>query len=112
MNHQADTNLATASAKKSGDFQGKIAAGMTRAFDNPATDWNLRQRHEEAMFAWAKSHPAKPLMIAGHTHRPIFGTSRPPKLDLRTVEEIKRELQKAGQRKTRWVRRQNSGSGK
>jgi UDP-2,3-diacylglucosamine pyrophosphatase LpxH len=62
----------------------------------PATDWNLRQRHEEAMFAWARSHTAKPLMIAGHTHRPIFGTSRPPTPELRSVDEIQRELREAG----------------
>jgi UDP-2,3-diacylglucosamine pyrophosphatase LpxH len=63
----------------------------------PATDWNLRQRHEAAMFVWARAQPAKPLMIAGHTHRPIFGTSRPPKPDLRPLEEIERDLREAQQ---------------
>jgi UDP-2,3-diacylglucosamine pyrophosphatase LpxH len=63
----------------------------------PATDWNLRQRHEGAMFAWARAQPAKPLMIAGHTHRPIFGASRPPKPDLRPLEEIERDLREAQQ---------------
>jgi hypothetical protein len=61
----------------------------------PAMDWSLRQRHEEAMFLWARSHPAKPLMIAGHTHRPIFGTSRPPTPELRPVGEIQRDLRAA-----------------
>jgi UDP-2,3-diacylglucosamine pyrophosphatase LpxH len=61
----------------------------------PAVDWSLRQRHEEAMFRWARSHSAKPLMIAGHTHRPIFGTSRPPKPELRPVGEIERDLRAA-----------------
>ena len=61
----------------------------------PAMDWSLRQRHEEAMFRWARSHSAKPLMIAGHTHRPIFGTSRPPKPELRPVDEIESDLRAA-----------------
>lgn len=43
----------------------------------PARDWDLRQRHEEAMFDWARSHPEKPVLIAGHTHRPVFGSTRP-----------------------------------
>lgn len=58
----------------------------------PATDWDLRQRHEAAMFAWAKSHPAKLVLIAGHTHRPVFGSSRPPEPDVRPLDEIEREL--------------------
>ena len=61
----------------------------------PATDWSLRHRHEEAMFQWARGHPAKPLMIAGHTHRPIFGSSKPPKPALRPVAEIQRDLDAA-----------------
>jgi hypothetical protein len=72
-------------------LQRRVGATAT----TPATDWDLRQRHEEAMFAWARSHPAKPLMIAGHTHRPIFGTSEPPKPELRPVEEIERDLREA-----------------
>jgi UDP-2,3-diacylglucosamine pyrophosphatase LpxH len=61
----------------------------------PAMDWSLRQRHEEAMFDWARTHSAKPLMIAGHTHRPVFGTSRPPKPELRPVDEIESDLRAA-----------------
>lgn len=58
----------------------------------PVTDWSLRERHEAAMFAWARNHPAKPLLVAGHTHRPVFGTSRPPAPKLRPPEEIRAEL--------------------
>ncbi len=61
----------------------------------PARDWSLRQRHEEAMFRWARSQRARPLMIAGHTHRPIFGTSKPPKPDLRSAKEIESDLRAA-----------------
>jgi hypothetical protein len=34
-------------------------------------------------------------MIAGHTHRPVFGTSKPPKPALRPIAEIERELDAA-----------------
>jgi hypothetical protein len=61
----------------------------------PASDWDLRQRHEAAMFAWAKAHPAKPLMIAGHTHRPVFGTSAPPKPEVRPPADVEAELKAA-----------------
>lgn len=58
----------------------------------PATDWQLRDRHDAAMFRWARQHPARPTLIAGHTHRPVFGRSRPePKLE-RSVEELERQL--------------------
>lgn len=61
----------------------------------PATDWNLRHKHEEAMFHWASTQPTKPLMIAGHTHRPVFGTSKPPKPALRPIAEIESDLEAA-----------------
>jgi hypothetical protein len=65
-------------------------AGATAT--TPATDWNLRQRHEAAMFAWTKSHPARPVVIAGHTHRPVFGSSKPPVPNLRPLAQIEAEL--------------------
>ncbi len=44
----------------------------------PASDWELRREHDSAMFAWARGHVARPILITGHTHRPVFATSRPP----------------------------------
>jgi UDP-2,3-diacylglucosamine pyrophosphatase LpxH len=58
----------------------------------PAKDWELRARHNQALFAWARSHPAKPLLIAGHTHKPVFGTSTPPKPEHRPLAEVQEEL--------------------
>jgi UDP-2,3-diacylglucosamine pyrophosphatase LpxH len=63
------------------------------ASTTPANDYELRQRHDGAMFAWARGHPDKPLLIAGHTHRPVFGTSRPPPVTKRTEEQVVRELE-------------------
>jgi hypothetical protein len=72
-------------------LQRKVGATAT----TPASDWELRQRHESAMFAWTKSHPARPVVIAGHTHRPVFGTSKPPVPDMRPVDQIAADLRAA-----------------
>lgn len=37
----------------------------------PATDWRLARKHEFAMYNWAVRQPGV-LVIAGHTHHPIF----------------------------------------
>jgi UDP-2,3-diacylglucosamine pyrophosphatase LpxH len=44
----------------------------------PSRNFQLRQRHDVAMYSWARSHAAKPVLIAGHTHRPVFWTSQAP----------------------------------
>lgn len=44
----------------------------------PARDYALRADHDRAMSAWAGSHPDKPVLITGHTHRPVFWDSTPP----------------------------------
>jgi hypothetical protein len=67
------------------------------ASNTPATDWDLRQRHEAAMFAWARSHPDKPVVITGHTHRPIFGASKPSRPTRRPEAEVAADLDRARQ---------------
>lgn len=37
----------------------------------PATSFVLRERHDRAMHAWAERH-SRVVLIAGHTHRPVF----------------------------------------
>lgn len=44
-------------------------------------DPRLRHRHDVAMYTWARIHPARPVLIAGHTHRPVFWMSDPLDLD-------------------------------
>ena len=57
----------------------------------PATSFDLRDRHNVAMFSWARGRREKPVLIAGHTHKPVFlktGKDRPdPK-----VGDLQREL--------------------
>jgi len=39
--------------------------------NTPATDWRLRHRHDIGMYNWAAS-VERLILIAGHTHHPIF----------------------------------------
>lgn len=50
----------------------------------PATSHELRGRHDEAMYRWARQQAIdgdsgeRPVLIAGHTHRPVFAGTSPP----------------------------------
>lgn len=57
----------------------------------PASDFGLRGTHDRAMFEWARSQGQSPplVLIAGHTHRPVFSLPDPPS---RPVEKIAGEL--------------------
>jgi hypothetical protein len=48
------------------------------SLNTPARDYALAALHDTAMFSWARDHPDRPVLVAGHTHHPVFGTSRPP----------------------------------
>jgi hypothetical protein len=37
----------------------------------PAADFELRERHDRALYRWAASHEDL-VLVAGHTHRPVF----------------------------------------
>ena len=39
--------------------------------NTPATDWRLRHSHNVAMYKWTEKRK-KLVLIAGHTHRPVF----------------------------------------
>jgi UDP-2,3-diacylglucosamine pyrophosphatase LpxH len=39
--------------------------------NTPATSWDLRKKHNIAMYAWS-AQQNKTILIAGHTHRPVF----------------------------------------
>lgn len=42
-----------------------------RSLNTPAKDWVLREKHNIAMYRWAEKQ-AGLVLIAGHTHRPVF----------------------------------------
>ena len=39
--------------------------------NTPATNWRLRHSHNIAMYSWS-AQQSKMILIAGHTHRPVF----------------------------------------
>ena len=43
-----------------------------RSLNTPATEFGLRLRHNRAMYDWAERHPDPVVMVAGHTHKPVF----------------------------------------
>lgn len=54
-----------------------------RPSTTPAGDWKLREQHDRAMAKWAgDSSGERVVLIAGHTHRPVFGTE----LSIREIE--------------------------
>ncbi|HSI81913.1 MAG TPA: hypothetical protein VK919_14825 [Solirubrobacterales bacterium] len=65
------------------------------SLNSPARSFDLREAHDEAMFGWARSHRAHPVLITGHTHRPVFGTSRPQPPRHRAEAEVEEELGEA-----------------
>jgi hypothetical protein len=48
------------------------------ASTSPATDGDLRGKHDRAMERWADRHPERLILVAGHTHRPVFPSKRSP----------------------------------
>jgi UDP-2,3-diacylglucosamine pyrophosphatase LpxH len=65
------------------------------ASTTPAQDWSLRERHETAMFDWARQHPDRIVLIAGHTHRPVFWTRVPAADHSARIAELEQRLQSA-----------------
>ena len=63
-----------------------------RGFANtsPANDAVLRGKHDRTMAAWADDHDERVVLVAGHTHRPVFAGQLPPN---RTTEARDREAE-------------------
>lgn len=45
---------------------------------SPATNAVLRSKHDRAMATWADRHPDRIMLVAGHTHHPVFPGTMPP----------------------------------
>ncbi len=67
----------------------------------PSQDNELRYRHDQAMFHWARSHVinAAPddglALIAGHTHRTVFPGRSPHRADAADIARLAEELARA-----------------
>jgi hypothetical protein len=55
--------------------------------NTPAKDWGLRQEHNIALYNWAVDQEGL-VLIAGHTHRPVFDTCS-------QVERLEKDLKEA-----------------
>ncbi|GAB6089807.1 metallophosphoesterase [Spirochaeta dissipatitropha] len=87
---------------REGDRWGKIARGMVRllyrpfqrisgfSHSTPADSWELREGHNKALNDWTSEHPGV-ILIAGHTHRPVFASQTHP-------DQIKSEIEKLRQK--------------
>ena len=77
---------------------GPLQRRLNMRSTQPSRNFELRQRHDSAMYSWARSHPAKPVLIAGHTHRPVFWTSQaPPKESEKDLAAQLKALRASGQ---------------
>ena len=60
--------------------------------NTPATHWDLREGHNRAMYNWVKDHEDV-ILIAGHTHRPVFQSLTHPDQILQDIAQKKAELE-------------------
>jgi hypothetical protein len=56
------------------------------SLNTPAKDFELRHTHDSAMYAWSESQP-KVVLIAGHTHRPVFKSESQEEIVRKTLTE-------------------------
>ena len=61
--------------------------------NTPATDFELRDDHESAMYAWAEAQD-KLVLIAGHTHRPVFKSESQEEITRKALKEAEEKLLK------------------
>ena len=62
------------------------------SLNTPAKDWELREGHNLAMGSWAADQPGAFILIAGHTHRPVFKSNLLAAQIRDRLEEARRQL--------------------
>jgi hypothetical protein len=58
----------------------------------PARSFAMRAKHDRAMYEWARTQPPGLVMIAGHTHRPVFARCMPDPPPTRPIAELQDAL--------------------
>jgi hypothetical protein len=61
----------------------------------PSRNYALRAKHDRAMYEWARGQTAGLVLIAGHTHRPVFARSTPEPPPTRPIAELEEALRRA-----------------
>jgi hypothetical protein len=67
--------------------------GFSLAPKTPATSWEKREGHNQRLYDWVKRKP-RVLLIAGHTHRPVFQSLTHPDQVFQELEQKQAELEK------------------
>jgi hypothetical protein len=68
--------------------------GFSLAPRTPASDWERREGHNRTMYEWVRQKNNL-LLIAGHTHRPVFLSLTHPDQVMREIEEVQAALEAA-----------------
>ncbi|MGE5250987.1 MAG: metallophosphoesterase [Bacteroidota bacterium] len=66
---------------------------IKRSFNTPAKDFELRHVRDTAMYLWSECQE-KVVMVAGHTHRPVFKSQSQEAIIRRSLEAAEAELTK------------------
>jgi hypothetical protein len=61
----------------------------------PARSFELRAKHDRAMYEWARTQPPGLVLIAGHTHRPVFARCLPDPPPTRPAGELEAAVNQA-----------------
>jgi hypothetical protein len=61
----------------------------------PSRNYALRAKHDRAMYEWARSQAPGLVMIAGHTHRPVFSRCVPDPPPTRAIADLEEALERA-----------------
>jgi UDP-2,3-diacylglucosamine pyrophosphatase LpxH len=61
----------------------------------PARNYELRAKHDRAMYHWAQKQRPGLVMIAGHTHRPVFAGCTPDPPPTRPIADLEIALKQA-----------------
>jgi UDP-2,3-diacylglucosamine pyrophosphatase LpxH len=59
---------------------------------SPASNYDLRAKHDRAMYEWARTQEPGLVLVAGHTHRPVFGRGTPDPPPTRSISELEELL--------------------
>jgi hypothetical protein len=63
------------------------------SFNTPAKDFELRYVHDSAMYSWSEAQP-KVVLVAGHTHRPVFKSESQEEIVRKSLMEAEVKLAK------------------
>ena len=63
------------------------------SFNTPAKDFELRNVHDSALYFWSESQE-KVILIAGHTHRPVFKSESHEEIARKALQQAEEQLAK------------------